>query len=137
MRIHSDKLTVTDLVNAAHKANVTFTRNTTHGSKKRKLAYDVILSGNSPFRQNGGNAKAATWDQWGIFLSELYKVDEDMVNTSYPDIDTFHYATAHRFHYLTVENQHIRHKWENVGPYHSMCECGAEQYWDWRYTNVY
>ena len=47
MRIHSDKLTVTDLVNAAHKANVTFTRNTTHGSKSvnwhMTLSFRVIL----------------------------------------------------------------------------------------------
>ena len=63
MRIHSDTLTVTDLVQSAHKANVTFTRNTTHGSKKRKLAYDVILSGNSPFRQNSSSEFTATWDQ--------------------------------------------------------------------------
>ena len=134
MRIHSNTLTVTDLVESARKANVTFTRNTTHGSKKRKLAYDVILSGNSPFNQNRGNAKAATWDQWGIFLAELYKRDNEMFTTSYPDMDTFNYATCHRFESLTIENQHIRHKWETVAPYYAVCECGAGQWWDWKYN---
>jgi hypothetical protein len=134
VRIHTSVLSGVDLEIAARRANVFFTRSTKHGSRKRDYAYDVILSGNSPFNQNGGNAKAATWDQWGIFLAELYKRDPDMITNAYPDVDTFHYATAHRFHYLTIEHQHIRHKWENCGPYHSACECGAENYWDWKYN---
>lgn len=136
MRIHSDKLTLLDMKEAAVIAQVWFTRNTLHGSKKRHHAFDVILAGNSTHKQNGGDNYAATWDQWGIFLSELYRRDPEMVCNAYPSLDIFNYATGYRFNTLTVDNQHKRHKWENAGPYYSICECGAEQRWDWRYQNV-
>lgn len=140
MRIHSDTLTVADLSMASRLAVVTFTTLDRKGSRKRDHAFEVKLSGDSPFRQNGGTEYAATWDQWGIFLAYLYSRDPDMIAAAYnksirPELQSskgiFEYATGNRFDDLTVQQSHRRHRWQPGALLcTSFCACGATQRWD-------
>jgi hypothetical protein len=136
MRIHSDTLTYGDLAGAAGKAKVVFTTADQHGSRKRDHAWEVKLSGDSPYRQAGNPEEfAASWDQWGIFLAELFRRDPAMTCGGYPDRGTFNLATGDRFFWLEYGSAeyHRRHKWEPDGFYGAHCKCGAFQFWGWRY----
>lgn len=141
MRIHTDTLTPSDLYAAARRAgsavDVTFT---VHGSRSRAVAYGVTLTGSSSRRPNGGNrgavsdAYAATWDEWGMFLGELFRRDPNAVVPSvYESGEHYRWSTDGRFDALTPDRQHERagHRWEHegtvaTGTYHvSTCKCGA------------
>lgn len=103
MRIHSDSLTNRDLIDAANIARVEFDRWLDKGSRTRDHAFDVTLFGESRRRPNdrgrssGTDKYAATWDQWGVFLSVLYDRDNEMVVPYYDSMADFHYKTDHRF----------------------------------------
>ncbi len=131
MRIHTNLLQ-RDLDAAAEVAGVGLDRRTEHRSSKRVRAFVVILSGNSPHRQRGGENFAATWDQWGIFLEYLWAGDPAMTCAAYPDHATFVHATGHRYDDLMLADQHRKHKWQPLGGYTSECDCGAGQRWDWK-----
>lgn len=117
MRIHTDTLTESDIYKAAWFARVDVVKLTRHGSKSRDHAYDVKLEGESRRRPNGGasgvsygSGYAATWDQWGVFLSVLFDLDNGdtfdpsapmTIPAAYADRDGFHERTGNRF--LAVE----------------------------------
>ena len=134
MRIHTDTLTISDIYAAASKAGVGLERDTEHGSRKRKRAFDVILTGDSPYRINQrgwDNPHAATWDQWGIFLAELFRRDKDMIGGwAYADARDFHQKTYQRFNVRTGitspsdRRYHRVHRFEWTG-YRPECTCGA------------
>ena len=131
MRIHT-ALTERQIRHAAELAGVQFERLDHKGSKSRDHAFDVILSGSSPRRRNSGrsvdrtNDYAATWDEWGIFLAELFRRDPAIKCTYYRDAADFHWQTGSRFRSLTRDKQHRVHNWT-----YSMtldergCACGA------------
>lgn len=136
MRIHSNVLTAEDIRKATTARGMKGVRLdgfTTHGSRKRERAFEVKLTGNSSHRPNGGtrgansenDEYAAQWDEWGIFLEELYTLDPDMVTPYYKDWEDFGYQTAWRFENLTAEQTHKRHKWEFAAPRQFTCKCGA------------
>ena len=133
MRIHSDTLTYNDLAAASQRAVVTFTEADRKGSRKRHHAYEVKLSGDSPFRQMGNRDEfAATWDQWGIFLGEIFDRDPNATVTGvYRNAEDFHWKTGDRFHSLTYTASHRRHKWSYVFSTNTtathQCPCGAIQ----------
>jgi hypothetical protein len=143
MRIHSDSLESLDLRKAATMAAVDFTRFDLKGSRSRAQAFDVILTGNSGRRQNGGADEAASWDQWGIFLGHLFRLDPNLKTPYYIDGDHFVWVTGGRFTPdFATSDCHRAHKWgfshTNVtGAYRVMeCEgsqrnpgCGAVQRW--------
>jgi hypothetical protein len=132
MRIHSDHLDAREVQKAATLAGVGFTRFSLHGSRSRAGAFDVILTGASPRNQNGGSDKAATWDQWGVFLSTLFAVDPKMVTPYYADAEHFHWSTGNRYAEFNLADDHVKgHKWEFSGDsagggymVHE-CACGA------------
>jgi hypothetical protein len=135
MRIHTDTLTTGDFYDAARKAGVTIDRNGMHGSRSRARAFDFILSGSSNRRQNfGGDGQAATWDEWGIFLSWLFAVDPNAtVPKVYEGLAEFERKTFARFSEGDVppDNAHPskNHRWEYVSPYVFKCkntECHAK-----------
>lgn len=136
MRIHTDKLTTGDFYDAARKAGVTIDRNGMHGSRSRAHAFDFILSGSSNRRQNfGGDGQAATWDEWGIFLSWLFAVDPDAtVPGVYDGLGEFERKTFARFsegdHPVDMPVHHGKnHRWEFVAPFVFACknsECAAK-----------
>lgn len=142
MRIHSDSLEALDIRKAGRLAAVTFTRLDLYGSRSREAAFDVILSGDSGRRQNfGGPDEAASWDQWGIFLGHLFRLDPTLVTPYYGSADEFVWRTGNRFTPdFTPGNCHRAHSWgfgqPNVTHAYSVqtCErgkaaCGAVQRW--------
>lgn len=142
MRIHSNTLTERDAYDAAALAGVGFHRLSTHGSRSRAHALDVVLEGSGRTGGawgNSGNAGAgsyvaATWDEWGIFLGELFRRDPDAhVPGIYHDGEHYRWVTGARFDALTPADQHKRHRWDAHGRsitgayYVSECKCGAIQ----------
>lgn len=127
MRIHSDTLTLHDLsmaTSAAGMRGVYLLGNTprVHESRSRARAYEVRLGGNSPYRTQGDrDVNAATWDEWGIFLADLFRRDMKMVSPYYLSLDHFVWTTAGRFTTLQWPDQHKRHQWV----YEGRCVTGA------------
>lgn len=98
MRIHTDTVTVANIYDAARTARVTLDRFVVCGSKSRDHAFDITLQGESRRNQNGGDGKAATWDQWGVFLAILFSLDENLtIPRAYADGEQFAFRTADRF----------------------------------------
>ena len=133
MRIHSDFIEQIDVQKAAHLADVAFTRFSLKGSRTRDHAFDVILTGNSPRRQNQGEDMAATWDQWGVFLQTLFTLDPKAVTPYYESAEHFAWATGNRYADFDLADDHVKgHNWDYsgesvTGSYHvSECRnCGA------------
>jgi hypothetical protein len=105
MRIHTDTLQYVHLWDAARAAGVELVRHESHNSRTHSRAFEVSLRGDSrrrPNFYNGDGSYAATWDQWGIFLGHLFRVDPDAVcgSAKYPvynGADNFNERTADRF----------------------------------------
>lgn len=48
--------------------------------------FEVFLAGSSPYAaQHGYGEKAATWDEWGVFIAALYSVDPNARIGPYAD----------------------------------------------------
>ena len=134
MRIHTDTLTASNVQTAATTARVTLDRFTEHKSKSRDHAFDITLQGESKRHQNGGTGKAATWDQWGVFLAVLFDMDDSLsIPRAYAHDSDFHYKTANRFAAIGhfPHDAHGDHKFEYVGtPYSQTCKkCTATVRW--------
>jgi hypothetical protein len=105
MQIHSDVITTEHLFRAARIARVDLVKCEPGGSRTRNHKHNVNLEGESRRAPNnrGRGGKAATWDQWGVFLGYLFDVDPDMVCGSslkyaaYRDANDFHIKTNGRF----------------------------------------
>lgn len=131
MRIHTDSLKRQDIVDALRTAtadnrvgsNVVFDVLSEHRSTIRARAFEVqlIATSNVGPQKNGrqftnsggygaGNAYAATHDEWGWLLSELFKLDPNMVcggsakNRIYDGAAHFHHRTALSYAPLTLLN---------------------------------
>lgn len=132
MRIHSDILTAHQIYQAVHNlpgVNVTVTE---HGSRSRTQAFEVSLTGTSPYRTMSGEDQAATWDEWGVFFSQIFDADPNALAGSqkyatYDGEDDFHYKTADRFYNREIPSDtHPRHKWEYMAPRRFVCnKCSA------------
>jgi hypothetical protein len=130
-----------DMWQAARKAGVDFHRLARRGSKSRARAFDLILEGSSNRRGSwgkpGGPAdyQAATWDEWGIFLGELFDRDPAARCTYYNSRDHYRWVTGGRFDALTPAAQHANHRWGPAGDvctgtYSAQeCACGAVRRW--------
>jgi len=131
MRIHSDSVDALEMRKAARLAGVGFTRFDLKGSRSRAAAFDVILTGNSGRRQNmGGEDEAAAWDEWGIFLGHLHRLDPDLKTPYYHGEAHYTWATGGRFTPdFTPADVHTRHLWEfsgiGVTGSYSVFECGG------------
>lgn len=116
MKIHYNNLTYSDLHKAASKAGVTIERDDFAGSKTHKGKVDIILSGDSSYNVNFSSEayKAATYDQWGIFLNELFTIDPTIkAGDAYVNVEHFHWSTGNR--YASEFETHKTHKWEYQG----------------------
>jgi hypothetical protein len=151
MRIHANNLTTFDLYRAARDAKVTFVRLEGHGSRSHNHAFDVVLSGSSPYRTqaDGRQDFAATWDEWGVFFANLFLRDDSIMvgnkSWGYRDRDDFDRKTDERFTEVepierpegTVEvravlpaDTHPRHKWRGIGDNTQACaHCTAIFRW--------
>ena len=100
MRLHTDKLSITDLYNALKAEQdagriaktVGFKILTQHGSRSHATAFEVQLDsydrvqGDGRKRGNSGSFGsaddgyyAATYDEWGWLIAALYKIDSNAV----------------------------------------------------------
>lgn len=131
MRIHTDTLSYADMSRAAMFARVTFTTLEKHGSKSRDHAFEVILSGESRRHQNGGSDMAATWDQWGVFLNDLFGMDDSVKCRTYEDVEAFDYMTKGRFEDGWPDDAHGDHTFRFSGTtYQQECtKCSAVTRW--------
>lgn len=79
MRIHTN--TPTDFGNIMVAANMARAHVTVtgHGSRTHAHAFEIALTGESNRNNQSNTGKAATWDQWGVFLSVLFDRDSEMV----------------------------------------------------------
>ena len=79
LRIHSDSIDSLEIRKAARLAGADFTRFSLHGSRSRAQAFDIILTGHSNRRQNGGPDEAASYvSEW----SEGHGADVAIVTAS-------------------------------------------------------
>lgn len=133
MRIHTN-LEESDIQDAAKVAGVTFDKLERKGSQSRSHAFEIKLLGDSPYAPMKGEAgeRAASWDQWGIFLNAVFEADETAACAYYPTGDHFHFVTDGRFVSLKYGSDayHRRHKWIPSGNSTADCECGAFQDWN-------
>jgi hypothetical protein len=137
MKIHSDKITISDMYDAARKAGVTIDEISTHGSQTRKRAFKFYVLGSSSHRPNqrnyGPDDYAATWDEWGILLGHQFSVDPSAHTGryGYRSAEDFHDKTVYRFlpGFLTREQMHKQHKWTVRLGYENYCDCGAGIRW--------
>jgi hypothetical protein len=138
MRIHSDHLTRQDIADALTAAGpgVSADDIARKGSRSRRQAWDVYLFGTSSNRPNNrdhsADEYAATWDEWGIVLGYLFRVDPSAtVPGVYLNGDHFRWVTGGRFDTLTPAEGHKRHRWTYSGDsvtgsyYVHACTCGA------------
>lgn len=132
MRIHGNTLTTADVRKAAEVARVTLDRFTEHGSRARVRAFDITLQGESRRHQNGGSGKAATWDQWGVFIAALFDADDTVtIPRAYVDRYQFDARTNWRFEDGWPEDAHGDHRFEYAGiPMTQGCnKCSATYSW--------
>lgn len=123
MRLHSDKLTYMDVHAALDKAKaagkvdrqVQFEMLETKGSRTRQRGFEVQLgwygvkvkgdgrrwknTGNrgADSEYNGNGCYAATYDEWGWFIKELFTLDPNLVFGHYKDRATFLTMTKHAY----------------------------------------
>jgi hypothetical protein len=117
MRIHSDILTVNDFSRAISAAglsgDVWVDECSPRGSRKRQRAHEVRLAAN-PGRDIEGKSrrphndgkygaerseiKAATYNEHGWWMAELYKLDPEMIiGNIYFDVNSFNERTRYEF----------------------------------------
>lgn len=131
MRIHT-ALTETDIQAAARRAGADFVRLNVHGSRRAPRAFDVILTGSALHNchwSRSGDYRAATWDEWGIFLDLIFRRDPKAWIKAYTCQSHFKWATGGRYEWLLPDQQHPRHKWEYAGIGEQECACGAVKRW--------
>ena len=141
MKVHSDILTEKHFHNATQAAgmsNVYVSQLAVKGSRSRKRRIDLKLAGNSNHNQNRGTAKvatwetvkAATWDEWGMFINALFEIDPNAIIGQYDGMEMFQEVTDNRFDTLTAPYAHGNHKWINTGANSMACEhCDASFNW--------
>jgi hypothetical protein len=138
MRIHTAADSAA-MYEAARFAGVSLAM-TRHGSRTHSHAFNVTLEGSSNRRPNPGSgqggdpdARAATWEEWGMFLARVFAADPAARTTGgggYDGADDYHWQTGDRFRTLTPNGQHKRHAWQVGTPGEQRCECGAVRRWN-------
>jgi len=128
MKLHSDILTATDVRDALDRAKqrgnvdrlVDFMILEPRGSRSRKNGFEVRLewlgekqkgdgrhwtnsgNGGANSYRNGNGTYAATYDEWGWFIAELFDKDENMIFGTYKGLDSFDNQTRYAFELATA-----------------------------------
>lgn len=78
--------------------------------RKRENCFRVILSGtNSRHVFNATKTRAATYDEWGIFLNEIFVQDEDAICGPYNGKDDFAQKTNEKYTCWNCDKPNGRH----------------------------
>jgi hypothetical protein len=129
MRIHTSAC-INHFRAAARCAGVSFERLEHHGSRSDLQAFDVVLNGSGRNHPWGRDYQAATWDEWGMFLAEVFNYDPNAkAGNAYIGRSDFRDKTCNRFDTLTPRHQHRNHRWSHGTPRYQSCACGAERIW--------
>jgi len=136
------------LYRAADNASMHVTNAKQHGSRYADIARVIEFNGSggairSTRRPNWGyvtDEYAATWDQWGLLLSDLFYLDPKMKvggykHPYYRNADDFHFQTGDRFkRRFRVEDLpdfHGDHSWQIGVPHEQTCrKCSAVKRWE-------
>lgn len=143
MRLHTNTLTSRDLyaaLGARGMRGVHFYKCDDYGSLTRNRAWEVRLEGsvsNRLLNFGDGHSTAATWDEWGIFLGELFRRDPHMIAGSasssgwgYRGRADFRLATLRRFDWLQHRDQHQgNHRWRGGNDVSRCRDCSAGMRW--------
>lgn len=119
MRLHTDKLDRFDVAQAIVASHSTNPEGRgymadviePHGSRTRDHAFEVALVGygdrhtrarawGQPIYGKGEQweaPRAATYDDWGYFIAEVFALDPDAVFGPYKGIEDFHAQTRYKF----------------------------------------
>lgn len=117
MKLHSDILTMADVRDALERAKkrghvdrlTVFDVLEPKGSRTRKNGFEVHLEwigdkvkGDGRRWTNSGNTGsggtyAATYDEWGWFIAELFDKDENAVFGHYKGLDSFNNQTRSKY----------------------------------------
>lgn len=125
MRIHTDTLTVEHLEQAIEGMEHIIVRYTRRRSRQRARGYDVQLINDTD------EYTLVTWDEWGLFISELFRIDPDAIIGQYINRATFLETTFSRFETLEVADVHD-HTWMDsatTAGLRECVECGAQFNW--------
>ena len=138
MRIHTNKLSPVYLIQATDGLAGVYVTYTEHRSRTHDRAFEVYLTGNSPYRTQhrsvwGEREQAATWDEWGVFLSRLFAKDwaaraGSVKRPVYRDSYDYSLVTGYRFVSQTLpKDTHARHAFVfNPVMFYSECKhCSA------------
>ena len=118
MRLHTNTHTITSIEDALRRAqakgkvanSVELFVLTPHRSNSRKQAFELRLGTavkvkgdkrtflNSGVRGADTSMYAATYDEWGWFLAELFSADPDACCDRYTSENNFHEVTRHAYH---------------------------------------
>ena len=110
MRIHTDKLTAAHIRRATDVpgGQIYCDKLDEHGSRTHRRAFEVLLRGYGPRHTRSPNTgryggpadgeRAATYDDWGWFLSALFDVDRSMKAGPYRSRADFHAKTDGAYH---------------------------------------
>lgn len=121
MRLHSDILTIERSIPwATHDLPGVSAEATRHGSRTRRGAIELVLTGTSSHRPGFArdfdlDTYAGTWDEWGIVLERLFGLDPKMTSRDYLNHEHYRWVTGNRYDTLTADQQHRQHKWESDG----------------------
>ena len=143
MRIHTDRLAeVRQAINAATRAlpGVYHGEMPEHGSRSRKGALELRLTGQGPRWTADNRDLAASYDEWGVVLGAVFAVDPDAICGSakrpvYAGANDYHWQTGERFahvgpdNYTLPEDTHASHRWDYVAQGTVECrKCTAARY---------
>lgn len=114
MRLHTNELHHTDIHRAVGNipGSCVGAEIMDHGSHTHRRAFEVSLSGwgdrhtrlKNTGQRGASDEFAATWDDWGWFLSYLYDIDPQAI---WGAVKRPVYADASRFHLLTWDRFNV------------------------------
>jgi hypothetical protein len=99
MKVYSNTLTDQDLRDAAKAARVgLWVCDRITRTRISKNAWEVSLTGSSPYTsQMGDYHKAATYDEHGYWMAELFAKDPDARISWWKNADHFNEGTEHKY----------------------------------------
>lgn len=120
MKIHTD-LTAADMETALDRSRIEGASLLMQEKRSRSKArrFDIYFDAEpmkgrrlSQHYDDGRQVTGVTYDEWGLFIEQVFLMDEGAKVGPYENRDRFRDITDYRFDNLRWEDQHPRHKFE-------------------------
>lgn len=120
MKIHTD-LTAADMETALDNSGIEGARLLMQEKRSRSKArrFDIYFDAEpmegrrlSQHYDDGRQVTGITYDEWGLFIEQVFLMDESAKVGPYKDRNHFRDITNYRFDDLVWENRHDRHRFE-------------------------